>query len=54
VNFHKFHVSFSTRISQARTSQVLSEIGNENADECVQNAENIFGFDFLERSYKDD
>jgi hypothetical protein len=28
-------------------------MGSENAHRCAQNAENGFGFDFLERHHKD-
>jgi macrodomain Ter protein organizer (MatP/YcbG family) len=31
----------------------LRKIGSENAYECAQNAENSFGFEFLERYHKD-
>jgi hypothetical protein len=31
VNFHKFHVLFSTRLTQARLSQVLGKMDSENA-----------------------
>jgi hypothetical protein len=53
VNFHKFHALLSTRLSQARLSQVLHKMGSENALVCPQNADNGFGFDFLERCHKD-
>jgi hypothetical protein len=39
--------------SKVRLSQVLRKIGYENAHGCAQNAENGFGFDFLERDHKD-
>jgi hypothetical protein len=30
VDFHKFHALFSTRLSQARLSQILRNMGSEN------------------------
>jgi hypothetical protein len=42
VNFHTFHALFSTRLSQARLSQVLRKMVSENAHGCAQNAENSF------------
>jgi hypothetical protein len=32
----------------------LHKMGSENAHECSQNAENGFGFNFIERCHKDD
>jgi hypothetical protein len=34
-------------------SQVLWNICSENAHICTQNAENVFGFHFLERYHED-
>jgi hypothetical protein len=47
MNFHTFHALFSTRLSQ------LGKGGSGNAHGCAKNAENKFGFDFLERYHKD-
>jgi hypothetical protein len=44
VNFHKFLTLFSMRLSQARLSQVLCNMGSENVHGCAQNTENGFGF----------
>jgi hypothetical protein len=53
VNFHKFHPLFSTEYhSSASLSQVLRKMVSD-AHWCAQNAENCFGFDFLDRYYKD-
>jgi hypothetical protein len=41
--FHKFHALFSTRLSQARLSQVVCKMGSENAHRCAHNMENGFG-----------
>jgi hypothetical protein len=38
---------------QARLSPVLQEMGSKNANGRTQNAENGFGFDFLEPYHKD-
>jgi hypothetical protein len=48
VNFHKYHAVFSKRLSC-----VLRKMDSENAHGCPPNAENDFGFDFLERRHKD-
>jgi hypothetical protein len=44
MKFHKFIALFSTRLSQARLTQVLLKMSSENANRCAQNAENAFGF----------
>jgi hypothetical protein len=53
LNFHKLHTLFSMRLSQARLSQVSRKMDSENADGCAHDAENGFGFEFLERYRKD-
>jgi hypothetical protein len=53
VNFHKFHTLFSERLSQLGYHKVLPKMGSENVHRCAQNAENGFGFDFLQRYHKD-
>jgi hypothetical protein len=35
-------------------SQVMSKMGSKNAHGCTQNAQNGFGFDFLDRYHEDD
>jgi hypothetical protein len=47
------HYSLPDNHSLAKLSPVLAKMGLENAHVCAQNAENGFGFDFLERYYKD-
>jgi hypothetical protein len=54
LNFDKFHTLFSTRLSEL--GYVITSFAQDdfrNTDEYAQNAENVFGFDFLERYHKD-
>jgi hypothetical protein len=53
MNIHKFQALFSLKLSQARLSQVLREIGSKNAYGCARGAENDFSFDFSEQYYED-
>jgi hypothetical protein len=47
------HCSLRDYHSQTRLSQVLRNVGSENAHGCAQNAENGFSFDILEWYHKD-
>jgi hypothetical protein len=42
--FPQISCTVSTRLSQARLSQVLHKMGSDNAHRCTQNKENGFGF----------
>jgi hypothetical protein len=58
VNFHKspncMHSSLRDYYSYPKlSSHVLRKMGSENAHECAERAENVFGVDFLDRYNKD-